>query len=158
MESSLDSCVWHQFSNGDIKNPDITSLLFHQKRRLSPCTSLQRTNSCWLCGLGGSRKSGGECGEFSQSWGPGGNPGYYASPGTDPLVTMTTSLLGTVWVVDKNKPLHPSTNPVRRYWHPLLTRYRGLSEVTELQPGFAASLTNSGVSALSFQGVKKPVA
>lgn len=58
MESGLDSCVWLQFSNGDIKNPDITSSLFHQKKRLSPCKSLQRTNSCWLCGLGGSRKRG----------------------------------------------------------------------------------------------------
>ena len=67
-ESGLDSCL-APIQNGDIKNPDITSSLFHQKRRVSPCISLQRTNSCQLRSPGGSRKNGGR---DLPNWGVGG--------------------------------------------------------------------------------------
>lgn len=96
MESSLDSCVWHQFSNGDIKNPDITSLLFHQKRRLSLHIPAEDKFLLAVCPGMEQEEHTREYGEFSQSWESEGSPGHHVSSGTDPLVTMTTSPLGNV--------------------------------------------------------------
>ena len=98
-ESDLDSCL-AAIQNGDIKNPDITSSLFHQKRRLSPCTSPQSIKSCQLSNPGGSRKNGER---DLPNWGVGEVSGGHT--GTGPLVTMTTLSLGIVWAPDKHKPL-----------------------------------------------------
>lgn len=35
------------------------------------------------------------------------------SPGTSPLVTRTTLMLGIVWAPDKHKPLYPTPHPVK---------------------------------------------
>ena len=106
-ESGLDSCL-APIQNGDIKNPDITSSLFHQKRRVSPCISLQRTNSCQLRSPGGSRKNGGR---DLPNWGVGG--GVSGPPWDWPLGTMTTLPLGILWAPDKHKPLYPSPHHVK---------------------------------------------
>ena len=105
--TGLDSCL-APIQNGDIKNPDITSSLFHQKRRLSPCTSPQRINSCQLRSPGGSRKNGGR---DLPNWGVGEVSG--GRSGTGPLVTMTTLPLGIMWAPDKHKPLYPSPHRVK---------------------------------------------
>lgn len=103
MEPGLDSCVWHQFSDGDIKNPDITSLLFHQKRRLSP--SKGQIPSSRMAWEGAGRAEEG-------LWGV-----SEGSPGTGPWVTMTTPLLGILWALDKQQPFYASPHPVK---HPCL--------------------------------------
>ena len=50
-----------------------------------------------------------ESGEFS----PSGGWVSEGSPGTSPLVTRTTLMLGIVWAPDKHKPLYPTPHPVR---------------------------------------------
>ena len=114
-------CVWHPFSSGDIKNPDITSLLSHQKGRPSPCTLLQRADSCGLCGPGRSRKS--REGNMGSSPNLGdqraGSPVYHNSPGTVTLVTTTAALRAIImWAPDKQAP------------QPLLTPCEGGTDIS----------------------------
>lgn len=99
MESGLDSYVWHQFSNEDIKNPDITSSLFHQKKEtfsLHISAEDKFLLSVWPGREQEEDKR--ESGKFSPSWGSEGSLGHCYRHGTVSLVTMTNNSTPRHWV------------------------------------------------------------